>query len=183
MNRLIRLYPHWWRARYGDEFAALLAELRPSARVLIDVVLNAAGTRLDPAHLETEMGNLFGQVHERRDSRVALVVLALVAPTCVYLVLSVLKYGLGVDQPFDAAAPLFLNRAVEIFTVVAPAVALLLSLLPILRVRIGVESGHINAVLAFRARPLNLLVTLLAGAVVAVLVTYFFLENVLARGA
>jgi hypothetical protein len=44
---LIRLYPHHWRARYGEEFRDLLEleGLRPA--VVLDVVLHALRARLD----------------------------------------------------------------------------------------------------------------------------------------
>lgn len=39
---LLRLYPHAWRERYGDEFAALLEQSPATWRTLADVV-RAAG--------------------------------------------------------------------------------------------------------------------------------------------
>jgi hypothetical protein len=50
LRRLVRLYPRWWRQRYGDEFAALLEDLSGTGNrwwLTVDV---AAGA-LD-AHLE-----------------------------------------------------------------------------------------------------------------------------------
>jgi hypothetical protein len=45
MKRLFRvaarLYPAWWRQRYGDEFEALLEDLNPGWRELFDVVNGA----------------------------------------------------------------------------------------------------------------------------------------------
>lgn len=48
MSALIRLYPAAWRARYGPEFAALLAERPPSKRDLLDIVFAAIDARLVP---------------------------------------------------------------------------------------------------------------------------------------
>ncbi len=48
MNRLIALYPAAWRARYGDEFGALLASRPRSPREWVDVVLGAADAHLHP---------------------------------------------------------------------------------------------------------------------------------------
>lgn len=48
MSALVRLYPSAWRARYGTEFEALLAERPPSARDRIDIVLGAVDARLSP---------------------------------------------------------------------------------------------------------------------------------------
>ena len=43
---LIRLYPPAWRARYGDEFAALLHQHRLDPRTLLDVAAGALDARL-----------------------------------------------------------------------------------------------------------------------------------------
>ena len=48
MNRLIALYPAAWRARYGDEFRALLASRPRSPREWVDIVLGAADAHLHP---------------------------------------------------------------------------------------------------------------------------------------
>lgn len=40
MNWLVRLYPRWWRERYGGEFAALLEDLsgtRARWRLVVDI--------------------------------------------------------------------------------------------------------------------------------------------------
>lgn len=36
-----RLYPRWWRERYGEEFAALLEDARPGARGTFDILRGA----------------------------------------------------------------------------------------------------------------------------------------------
>jgi hypothetical protein len=41
MRWATRLYPAAWRARYGDEFAALLEDLSPRLRDLLDIVKEA----------------------------------------------------------------------------------------------------------------------------------------------
>jgi hypothetical protein len=41
VNWLHRLYPRWWRARYGDEFQMLLQERGLSAAVILDVARGA----------------------------------------------------------------------------------------------------------------------------------------------
>lgn len=48
MSVLVRLYPAAWRARYGPEFEALLAERPPSRRDVLDIVLGAIDARLSP---------------------------------------------------------------------------------------------------------------------------------------
>lgn len=44
---LVRLYPRGWRARYEEEFVALLADLPVTSSVLVDIALRAAMAHLD----------------------------------------------------------------------------------------------------------------------------------------
>jgi hypothetical protein len=48
MTVLLSLYPKEWRARYGEEFAELLAERPPSLRDRLDIVGGALDARLHP---------------------------------------------------------------------------------------------------------------------------------------
>jgi hypothetical protein len=48
MSRLVGLYPRTWRARYGDEFAELLAARPPSLRDRLDIVIGALDARMNP---------------------------------------------------------------------------------------------------------------------------------------
>ena len=48
MSVLVRLYPAAWRARYGPEFEALLAERPPTTRDVLDIVVGAIDARLSP---------------------------------------------------------------------------------------------------------------------------------------
>jgi len=41
-----RLYPRWWRERYGEEFAALLEEARPGFRGTLDIAKSALAMQL-----------------------------------------------------------------------------------------------------------------------------------------
>ncbi len=43
---LLRLYPSWWRERYGDEMAALLETRPPDARARLDLVRGALDAHL-----------------------------------------------------------------------------------------------------------------------------------------
>lgn len=45
---LLRLYPPAWRARYGEEFAALLEEGPLTGRAIVDVLLGAVDARVRP---------------------------------------------------------------------------------------------------------------------------------------
>lgn len=48
MPFLLRLYPGAWRARYGDEFADLLASRPPTVRDRLDIIAGAVDARLRP---------------------------------------------------------------------------------------------------------------------------------------
>lgn len=48
VSALLRLYPASWRARYGDEFAALLEDCAPTPFMLADVLLGALDAHLTP---------------------------------------------------------------------------------------------------------------------------------------
>jgi hypothetical protein len=48
MSRLLALYPARWRARYGDEFLALLEDRPPSLGDRLDIVRGALDARLRP---------------------------------------------------------------------------------------------------------------------------------------
>jgi hypothetical protein len=48
MKWLIQLYPAGWRNRYGEEFAAVLANQRASLGLMMDVVAGAVDARLNP---------------------------------------------------------------------------------------------------------------------------------------
>ncbi len=134
--------------------------------------------------METNSVNeLFSGPNPQSERSFAVVALALVLPTCVFLTLSILKFGLGVPGPYDVAEPFFLNRLVELFTVLAPGVAFIVAIVPVVRLRVSWEDGRLAGIVAVRARPLNLLATLLTGLVVGMLVAYFLVENVLGRGA
>ena len=52
MSRLIALYPERWRARYEDEFLALLAERPPDVLERVDIVRGAIDARLHPGPME-----------------------------------------------------------------------------------------------------------------------------------
>ena len=48
MKWMLQLYPAAWRQRYGDEFAAVLADQRASMGLILDVLGGAVDARLHP---------------------------------------------------------------------------------------------------------------------------------------
>ena len=66
---LLRLYPPAWRDRYGEEFAALLAETRLSPFVVCDVVIGALDAHVHP---ELAPGRVLSMVSRLRTSAVTI---------------------------------------------------------------------------------------------------------------
>ena len=48
LHWLLKVYPPAWRARYGDEFAALVAAQPLTFQLVVDVLAGAIDARLDP---------------------------------------------------------------------------------------------------------------------------------------
>jgi hypothetical protein len=48
MKALIGLYPRAWRARYGEELTALVANETPTLRLAVDLIAGAIDARLNP---------------------------------------------------------------------------------------------------------------------------------------
>lgn len=68
MHLLLRLYPAAWRARYGEEFAALLSDQRLTPRVALDVLLGALDAQLRVVPL---WGGESRMVNRLRSSQIA----------------------------------------------------------------------------------------------------------------
>ncbi len=96
MNRLIRLYPRAWRERYGDEFAALVDDLRAERGGRLTEDLDIARGALD-AHLHRRypMRRFLSDAALRRGALDGLVVAALVT---VSIVLTNVVFPPGPDE-------------------------------------------------------------------------------------
>lgn len=188
MRRLItsaaRLYPRRWRERYGDEFAALLAETEASVPVLLDVLRGAA-----QAHLEGQAdgirmlrgGLVSTNLAATHATRFGLAGLMVALPTSLLVTLSLLKYVLGVPGPFDAVepalTPLVTHPIGETAVILAPYVALLLAAAPVTRVQLGWHQGQLSANVRVSAPALNVLVTALSAGLIAIMIGYYLIEN------
>lgn len=64
---LLRLYPADWRARYGEEFAALLEDCPPSFIGLFDVLLGALDAHIAPLDAN---GRILRMLHQSRRSAI-----------------------------------------------------------------------------------------------------------------
>jgi hypothetical protein len=67
-SRVLRLYPSSWRARYGDEFAALLEEYPLTPFALLDIVVGALDAHLTPFDAN---GRILRMLNQPRRSVVA----------------------------------------------------------------------------------------------------------------
>jgi hypothetical protein len=67
MNWLVRLYPAKWRARYGEEFAAVLTSQRVSLGMLLDVIGGAVDAHLHPQVLPSH-SNQFPNPNQGEDT-------------------------------------------------------------------------------------------------------------------
>ena len=65
---LVRLYPTAWRSRYGDELAAVLDDVRPTPRALLDVLLGALDAHL---HADLLPGRVLSMTSRLRSSAIA----------------------------------------------------------------------------------------------------------------
>ncbi|MDQ3880576.1 MAG: hypothetical protein M3295_05850 [Chloroflexota bacterium] len=176
MRRLVRLYPAAWRARYGDEFAALLDELRPTLPLVLDVVRGAVDARLRPQSEEVSMVNTLPPVASGR-AGLAAAAIALVAPL-VFVTAVWLKYGLGNGGLFDPLAPFFTSRPGELVVVLGPLVALVACAWALARVQLVRDDGRLVGVISVRISAAGLALAVLSAALVALFAFYYVAENV-----
>lgn len=176
----LRLYPTGWRDRYQAEVLTLIddsdsgltdaADLAGSA--LCQHATGGAPMRFAPAHR-----------HPRAFATAAAVVLL---PTLAVVALSLLGHELGVTAVASAVDPVltWVNtvRIVDLALVLAPAVALLLSVLPLVDLQLQGEAAEQGVTLRLRARAANLVVAAASLAAGAVLAWHIVVESALQRG-
>lgn len=189
MRRLIGLavllYPRVWRRRYGAEYAALLTDVEPRFSVLVDVVRGALRARLTqravPAAALGDAPMATLATPGRRASRYGLGALVLALPTAILVILSVLKYVLGVPEPFDvlepSLTPLVTHPLGESLVILAPYMALLLAGLPVTRLRLGRSEGHLHFGIEIDAPLANLVAVFASVSLIAVMLVYYLMEN------
>lgn len=149
---LLRLYPAAWRARYGDEFAALLGHLRPTPLALLDLLLGALDAHL---HADLLPGRVLSMTSRLRSSAIAVF--------CAFAVFVAAYAGWGrltdPRPPFTAAAQahpevLIAWDAAQVAAAVA-GVAVLMGGVPILLAAlVGAWRGGRRDILALFAWPL-----------------------------
>lgn len=185
---LLFLYPTAWRSRYGEELVDLVDQTGLTASVVADVVRAALGerARLARAALIGGAPMMFGPAWRHPDGW-AVAGLAVLSPTLVFVALSIAAYQLGavwlqaITEPLTAW--LATARPADLLLVLAPAAALALAVLPLVRVQLRSDESGREAVVSIRLRAVNIGVALVALGLGALLVWHIVYESVMEAGA
>jgi hypothetical protein len=177
----LRLYPHGWRRRYGDEIAVLMEESETSLADAVDVARAAMREHINGGSV------MQFELAHRHPGRFAAAALLLVAPTLTVVGVSLLGHELGLSAVAVAFDPIVswidTVRPLDLALVAAPLVAFLLAMLPLIDLRIETDDGGSSLALRVRAVSANLAVAGVALLVGAALVAHIVAETVLEAGA
>ena len=123
----------------------------------------------------------------RHPGTLALVAAVIVAPTALFVTLSILAYGLGITPLERAVDPAITwigtVRVVDLALVAAPAVALVIALMPVLEIGARSEDRGPILTIGIRLRIANLVVAVVAIGLGGLLVAHILAESVLGGGA
>jgi hypothetical protein len=185
---LLRCYPTAWRERYSDELLDLIAEAPLTPRVLIDVASTGLGLRARATRRALQGDTVMTfQPAWRHPTAFAVVAALLLLPTSFVVATSLLAHELDLAAVRDFAAPIQAAmtsvHAVDLFLVLAPALASIAAIAPLLRLGWERRDGGLQAVVTVRALALNLAVGLVAIGLGGVLVWYAVIESVGRAGA
>lgn len=113
--------------------------------------------------------------------------LLLVFPTVYFISISVLKFNLGVDGPFDNSWPLLLRLGIKesigvninLLILFGPLLAILMNVFQVLTADKRFTKDHFHFHVRIRKRWFPIVVAAFCGLVMAVLILYLFAENCL----
>jgi hypothetical protein len=185
---LLRCYPAAWRQRYGDELLDLLSDLSLTPRVVLDVAASGLSLRVRAARHALQ-GDTVMTIRPawRHPTAFAVIGALLILPTFLFVAASLLSYELGMTAIRDAVAPIQATvtsaRVVDLFLVLAPALAALAAIAPLVRLGLERRDGTLQAVLTVRALAFNVVVGLVAIGVGGVLVWHILVESLVQAGA
>ncbi|HEY7737624.1 MAG TPA: hypothetical protein VIC63_01135 [Candidatus Limnocylindria bacterium] len=191
MKWLLRLYPPSWRARYETEMATLIDELPPDRRMALDLFrgafderLRAAWRRIPEAPLTVGGPPASFRPFHRHPTTLALVALALVAPTATFVILSFLTYELGLTALRTIVEPALISlnestRLLNLALLAAPFLAFVVALAPLVGIGLSRASTELRLTLSFHARTANLVVIALCMVVGGILAGHIALETLL----
>lgn len=120
-----------------------------------------------------------------KQNGIAIASLLLALPTAYFIAISVLKYELGVDGPFDTIAPVLeqwgiketLGWNINLLILFGPIVAFLLTIFQLLSIRLQFTQNHFLFQIIVRKRWLPLLVAGISVSLLAILFIYLVGEN------
>ncbi|HEY7464294.1 MAG TPA: hypothetical protein VH987_07640 [Candidatus Limnocylindria bacterium] len=179
---LLRLYPRAWMERYGDEFRQLLDDTPATPHAALDVarhglslqVRRAPGGALD---LVASGGNTMHS-HPQRSALLGALILL---PTAILIGAALLKYVIGVPGPFDAIepamTPLVTHPLGETVFVLAPYLAILLALVPVVRSVPRWQHGRLEGTITVVAPAFNLALAAVSAAIAVFMAFYWVAEN------
>lgn len=190
MKHLLRLYPADWRARYEGEVSTLLDELPGDREMAVDLFRGAVSEwgraiwrRLPEAPAAAGGPPAYlGPVH-RHPTTLALIALLVVVPTSTFVVLSFVAYQIGVPSLQAILEPalqaLTVSRWVDLFLLLAPLIALVLAIAPLVGIGLSRADGELRVTFGFQARTLNLVVIGVCLVVGGLLAGHIILETLL----
>lgn len=146
MTWLVRLYPHDWRERYEEEFAALLEQCSLSPLLLLDILIGALDARLNT---QAVTGGRLPMIDKLRASEIALF--------CAYIgyvVAGLGFYGMLDDNPLVGVARTHPDLSGAVLAIQVGAV---LSLLAVLAGGLPIGYAALRRALAERRRDILLL--------------------------
>jgi hypothetical protein len=187
MKPILRLYPSAWRRRYGEELSGLLEELPATPATTLDLLRGAIALhfraltdRLAPRVVSAGGPPMPTHPLQRHPTATALVAALLVAPTAIFIGVSLLAYQVEVPGWAAAVGPVidFLTRPriVDLFLLGAPFLAFVVAALPLVGLRMARVDGELRINLALRARRLNLVVLALCVLVGGLLAWHVVIE-------
>ncbi len=114
-----------------------------------------------------------------------LLALLLALPTAYFIFISILKYQLNVNGPFDSIYPALENMGVKesigwninLLIIFGPLLALLICLIQVLKLRFTITEDSFHLDLSIRKKPFPIGVVLFSGLLMLILFSYLFLEN------
>jgi hypothetical protein len=178
---LLRAYPHAWRDRYGPEVRELIEDADAGIGDVADLAAGAVRQHIiggAPMRFEPARRHPFG---------FAMAAFVLMAPTLVFLTLSLIGHELGVTAVASFVDPIIVQvtkpRVVDLALVSAPLVALALAVLPLLDLRVESADEGRTLTLRIRAMAANVIVAAISLLLGALLVGHIVAESVLGTGA
>jgi hypothetical protein len=187
LHPLLRLYPSAWRRRYGEELTDLMNELPATPATMLDLLrgaltmqFRALADRLAPRLVSARGSTMPTHPLQRHPTATALVAALLVAPTAIFIGVSLIAYQVEVPGWAAAVGPVidFLTRPriVDLFLLGAPFLAFVVAALPLIGLRMARIDGELRITLALRARTLNLVVLALCVLVGGLLAWHVVIE-------